>query len=252
MSRPSFTEVWDQARAFVTAEAALLVPVALTCFAIPSLLLQVVVPEPVAPQLLPTAGPWLWWFVPVLATMVFGSMALSVMALVPAVSVAEAFRRALGRLPVALASFAMLLFAAVLWASILGQLVQAAPRGASVFLLVLLTGLLIGAVRLAFLWPAIIDGHQGPVAVIRGVLALTRNKFWRLLGVVLLATVLTVLLVLVAQLAGGSLLILLGRAAGNETLGLGLMKALTAIVAGLCRMVIVVYIALLYRAAAQE
>ena len=250
MSRVSFAVVWDQARAFIVSEQALLAPVALAWFALPALLLSIVTPDPVPPNLLPAPGGWLAWLLPVYAAIMFGSMTLATMTLVPAISVREALRRATRRLPVGLGVMAIVLAALLVLIALLSQIIAFLPSAAPVIMLVLLSVMLIGAVRLSLVWPMLIDSDLGPIAVIQRTLGLTRTNFWRLLGLMLLAGMLSGLLIMVAELAGGSLLLLLGRAMGNDALGTGLVMALTAIVGGLCRMVVMVYMALLYRALA--
>jgi hypothetical protein len=256
MSRVSFTVVWDQARAFVASELSLLAPVALTCFAVPTLLLSIVVPQPKSLGSPLPDGPWMLWFLPILLLNIFGSMTLVAMTLVPAISVGEAMRRAFARLPIALAVMGLLMIALLFLSAILGLVASLVATVAgwgeagalSLATTLLVLGSVIFAVRMAVLWPALIDGHEGPIAAVRQSLRLTIGNFWHLLGLLLLAFAVTALLTLTAQLAGGSMLLLLGRLVGSEALGLGLAKALNSVVLSLWLMMIVVYTAFLYRA----
>lgn len=256
MSRVSYTDVWDQARAFVATELSLLAPVALTCFAVPTLLLSIVMPQPKSLGSPVPDGPWMFWLLPILLFNVFGSMTLVGMSLVPAISVGEAMRRALARLPIALAVIGLLMVVLLFMSAIVGIVASIVSMVAgwnetgalSLTTTLLFLGSVVIAVRMAVLWPTVVDRPDGPVAALRRSLRLTTGSFWHLFGLLLLALGITALLTLTAQLAGGSMMLLLGRLVGNEALGMGLAKALNAVVLGLWLMVIVVYTAFLYRA----
>jgi hypothetical protein len=256
MSRVSFTEVWDRARGFIAKEWSLLVPVALAWFAVPTMLLSIIMPQPKSlGEPLPN-GPWMLWFVPVFLLSIFGSMTLAAMTLVPAVSVGEALRRALARLPTALGALGLLIVAMLFLSLVLGLLASIAAAIAGwgetgalpLATMLLFAGSLVVAVRLAVLWPAVIDGEQGPFVAVRRSLTLTMGKFWRLFGLLLLAVAVTMLLTLATRLAGGSVLLILGDLVGSAALGIGLANALNAIVLSFWLMMVAVYVAFLYRA----
>lgn len=256
MSRVSLTEVWDQTRSFIAKELSLLAPVALCCFAVPLLVLSLVMPDPPAPGTPPPPGPWLFWPLPLFIIEIFGWLTLVSLALVPAISVGEAMRRGLTRLPIALGVLAVLFvaaFIAITTVAIVATLVASlggSGKNAAMSLTVvlMLATLLIAMTRLSVLWPAVVDGHEGPINTLRRALLLTGGEFWHLLGLLVLAGAVSALLSLTAQLAGGSLMLLLGRMVHSEALGRSLALALNAIVVGLWQMVTVVYVAFLYRA----
>jgi hypothetical protein len=256
MARVSFTEVWDQTRAFVTKELSLLTPVALSCFAVPLLVLSMIVPAPPAASTPPTFASWMIWPIPLFIIEIFGWLTLVALALVPAISVGEAMRRALTRLPVALGVLAILFVAAFIIISILGIVATIVTLAAgsgknatmSLFLILAIAALLIVMTRLSVLWPTVVDGQDGPIKSVQRTLQLTAGEFWHLFGLLLLASAVSAMLSLTAQLAGGSVMLLIGRMAGSEALGRTLMLVLNAIVVSLWQMVTVVYVAFLYRA----
>jgi hypothetical protein len=256
MARVSFTKVWDQTRAFVAREMSLLAPVALSCFAVPLLVLSLVMPPAPSVGTPPPPGPWLIWPIPLFIIEIFGWLTLVALALVPAISVGEAMRRALGRLPTALGVLAILFvvgFILISLEAIVATVVtMAAGSGQNVTMsltvtLLILT-LLILMTRLSVLWPVVIDRHDGPINSVRQALRLTTGEFWHLFGLLLLASAVSALLSLTAQLAGGSLMLLFGRMVHSDALGRSLALALNAIVLSLWQMVTVVYVAFLYRA----
>lgn len=256
MLRVSYGAVWDQARAFVASELSLLAPVALACFAVPTLLLSIVTPEPTTLDAAIPEGSWMLWLLPVMLLNIFGSMTLAGMALVPAISVGEAMRRAFSRTPIALGVIGLLMIVLLGLSMIVGLLagVISAVAGwgqsglRSLIVALLFLGSLIIAVRTIVLWPAVVDRRGGPVEAVRHSLRLTAGRARHLLGLLVLACGITLLLSVTAKFAGGSVLLLFGRLVGNEALGLGLADALNAVVLSLWLMMVVVYTAFLYRA----
>jgi hypothetical protein len=262
MARVSFTAVWDQTRAFVAKELSLLAPVALSCFALPLLLLTMVMPEPpTAPTMNkpPTLDARVFWFIPLILIQIFGWMTLVSLALVPAISVGEGLRRALARMPIALGVLAILAVVSFIVISITGIVTAVISMAAgsgkngtfSIAVMLLAVILLVMMIRLSVLWPAVVDGHDGPIKTLQRTLRLTDGEFWRLLGLLLLATAVSIVLSLTARLAGGSVMLLIGRMAHSEALGRMLASLLEAIVVSLWQMVTVIYVAFLYRAFAK-
>jgi hypothetical protein len=259
MSRVSFGEVWDQTRAFAAKEFALLAPVALACFAIPLIIWSIVEPETLDPAKPPPPGPWMIWPLPLFILQLMGWLTLASLTLIPGISVREAIRQALRRLPVALGILLVLLGVGILLAmaiAIVMGIVAVAGLGKEgvrpVTVLLMVGLLLVATTRLMVLWPNVAEGKDGPIQSLRRALHLTKGEFWRLFGLLLLAAVVSAVLTLTADVAGGSVMLLLGRMIGNEALGRILAVALSAIVVGLWQMLTVVYVAFLYRAYAAD
>jgi membrane-anchored glycerophosphoryl diester phosphodiesterase (GDPDase) len=85
----------------------------------------------------------------------------------------------------------------------IGAILGAFVGGATIF----------ASVRLMLLNPAVIDGNQGVVPSLRHAWALTRGCFWRLLGFIILITLLSGIASMAAQTIFGALA---GLAAGPE------------------------------------
>ncbi|WP_434403302.1 hypothetical protein [Sphingobium sp. DN12] len=229
MAAVSIGKAWEEAVAFVAREASLLFPVALLFLALPGLILQEMTPPQLAewmanPQRtgLPEIPPG-FALAMLLGVIIiwFGSLTLFALALRPGISVGEALRLGFARLPVLLgtALLAMFLIGGVMLAAILvavlaslvsesvgtsiGAILGAFVGGATIF----------ASVRLMLLNPAVIDGNQGVVPSLRHAWALTRGCFWRLLGFIILITLLSGIASMAAQTIFGALA---GLAAGPE------------------------------------
>ena len=256
MSRVSFGDVWEQTRTFIAKEAALLLPVALLCFAIPLMIWSLVMPETLDPAKPPAPGAWMLAPAPLMIVQLVGWLALVSLTLIPAISVREAMHHALRRLPAALGvvlllagmGFVLALAVAIL-AGFASAISGSGRDGAQqIFIVGMMAALLAVATRLAVLWPNVVDGRSGPIGTLKRTLRLTKGNGWRLLGLLILAAVVSGIIDLTAEKAGGSVLLILGRIVGNEALGQSLTLALSAVVVGLWQMVMVVYVAFLYRA----
>jgi membrane-anchored glycerophosphoryl diester phosphodiesterase (GDPDase) len=103
------------------------------------------------------------------------------------------------------------------------------------------------SMRLITLWPLLIDRNPGAMAAIRESFRLTGGHGLKIAGVVLLAGSAYLLATGVAQIAGGSVFLLLGRAIGDAAVGRLLTDIVVAAVAGLLATVWSVFVALLYR-----
>lgn len=253
MARVTMSDVWDEARAFVAREAALLLPLALATLGVASVLFDVARPDAAAGN--PPPGPWLLVLAPVLLLLLFGNLALSLLVLVPRASVAEACRGALARLwrlvlatllvsgGLLLASLPLVLVSAVAVAVGLGEVGQA-----------VVAVLLIGAafwigVRLLPLVPLIAIGNPrgSPAAAVREAFALTRGHAGVLAGMLLLYALVSLVVVVASQLSLGALLLLVGRATGSATLGTTLLALLSAVVTSIVQGAWTVFVAVLAR-----
>lgn len=212
MAVMSIGKAWEQAVAFVARERGLLFPVALLFVALPGLIVQEMTPPELAGWTMKDAFPdvplsfWLAMLIGVILIW-FGSLTLFALALRPGISVHEALRLSLARLPVLLGTalvVAGLLIAAVVVASIVvvALTLVAKPLGAA---LMMVLGVAVGgvmlfaSVRLLLLNPVVIDGADGVMASLRHSWALTRGHFWRLLGFILILTILSAIVGSAAQ-----------------------------------------------------
>lgn len=253
MARVTMADVWDEARAFMAREAALLVPLALATLGLASVLIDVVRPD-TRDGTVP-AGPWLLVLAPVLLLLLFGNLALSLLVLVPRASVAEACRGALARLWRLLAATLLVtggLLVAAIPLVLVSALAVAAGLGAlgqSLAGVLLIAGALWAAVRLLPLVPVIAIGNPraSPAAAVREAFALTRGHAGVLAGMLLVYALVSVVVLVASQLSLGALLLLVGRAAGSATLGATLLALLSAVVTSVVQGGWTVFVAVLAR-----
>lgn len=261
MASISIGKAWEESVAFIARESTLLLPVALLFVALPGLILQEMVP-PELTQWLMTQTKTTWppvgasfWVALVLTVVViwFGSLTLFALALRPGVSVGEALRLSVARLPVLLGTalllmglFGVIVLAGAILVAVL-TLISPAAAGLLVGLLTLALGasLIFASVRLVLLNPVVIDGTAGVRDSIRHAWALTRGHVLRLLTLLLALTVLSAIVSTAAQTVIGALV---GLAAGPDAARLtgGIASALVSTVVQLYMLVM---IARLYRQA---
>ena len=259
MTVMSIGKAWEEAVAFVARERSLLFPVALLFVALPGLILQEMTPPelarwtmdktampdvPVSFGLSMLIGVILIWF---------GSLALFALALRPGISVGEALRLSLSRLPVLLGT-ALVVLGTLLAVVIVAMIVVVAismvakPVGA-VLAMLLAMGcggvMLFASVRLLLLNPVVIDGHEGVMASLRQSWMLTRGHFWRLLGFILVLTLLSAIVGSAAQVIFGLLGRLVAGADGARLVG----GVAAAVVSTVVQVYMLVILARLYRQA---
>lgn len=261
MGRLSIGKAWEETLPFVAREAALLFPVALLFVALPTLILQEMAPPELTawsekpnfdaiPAMPPAFG-----FAMMLTVLLmwFGSLALFALALRPGISVGEALRLSLSRLPVLIGTALVvigLIAAVVILAVLIGVAFSFASVGIGAAIGVLLgfaaAGLVFFAsIRLVLLNPVVIDDRLGVMDSLRRAWALTRGHFWRLLGFFLVVMLLSTVAGTAAQVSFG----LIGRlVAGAEGARLAGGVAATA-VSSVVQVYMLVMLARLYRQA---
>lgn len=253
MATMSIGKAWEEASAFVRRESALLLPVAALFVALPALILQEMTP-PELSQWSMSANrstmppvPGSYWAAMVLTFVLiwFGSLALFALALRPGISVGEALRLSLSRLPVLLGTallagvgFTVLIFVAAL--------LSVAVRPAA-GLAVGIAGMAViyASVRLLLLHPVVIDGQAGVIASLRQSWALTKGHFWRLLAFVAVVMLLSLILASAAQAVLGTVAGLVGGADAARIVG-GIAGAAVSTVV---QVYLLVMLARLYRQA---
>jgi hypothetical protein len=252
MARFSIGRVWDEAWAFLRAESALLVPVALATIGAAMLLLTQVIPDPVNDAL--PRGPWLLWLIPVYVLMLAGIIAVSALVLRPGISVAESFRLALRRLPIA-AGMVLLIAALSVVASVpvaLASLIDVQRGGAPGGLTAMANGAMLAVtvwlwIRLLPMWAVVTDGRTTPLAVLRDSFALTRGIAGRLLGLTVIAGAAAIMVGAAILFGGGAVLMLIGRAIGGTEMAALLVAILMAVLVAAATTIWTVLIAILYR-----
>jgi len=259
MTVMSIGKAWEEAVAFVARERSLLFPVALLFVALPGLILQEMTPPELASWTpakasLPNVPPG-FWLALLLGVIIiwFGSLALFALALRPGISVGEALRLSIARLPVLLGTalvVAGVLIAALVVAMIVVVAISlvAKPVGAALAMLLGIgTGavMIFASVRLLLLNPVVIDGSEGVMASLRHGWTLTRGHFWRLLGFILILTLLSAIAGAAAQAVFGLIGNLIGGADGGRLTGGVAAAAVSTVV----QVYMLVMLARLYRQA---
>jgi hypothetical protein len=258
----SIGKAWEEAVAFVAREATLLFPVALLFVALPGVILQEMTPpelqawfaEPkmdAIPAMPPGFG------LAMLLTIIliwFGSLALFALALRPGISVGEALRLSIARLPVLIGTALVvvgIVSAIFVGAALVGVVFSLASRQLAAAVGILLgfgaAGLIFFAsIRLVLLNPVVIDTRLGVMASLRQAWALTRGYIWRLFGFLIIVMLLSTIAGSAAQAIVGSLV---GLASGAEAARFagGLAGAAVSSVA---QVYMLVMLARLYRQAA--
>lgn len=258
MATMSIGKAWEEASAFVRRERALLLPVAALFVALPAVILQEMTPPeltqwsmaPNRATLPPVPGSY--WAAMILTFLLiwFGSLALFALALRPGISVGEALRLSLSRLPVLIGTaalgFAALMLITVV-ATLLAGILSIAARPAAILVLVGVGGaMLYASIRLMLLHPVVIDGKAGVVASIRQAWALTKGHFWRLLAFIVVIMMLSLIVGGAAQTVLGALAGLVGGAEAARIVG-GIAGAAVSTVV---QVYLLVMLARLYRQAA--
>lgn len=252
MTTMSIGKAWEETLVFIAREAALLFPVAMLFIALPGLVLQELTPPELAAwSLAPKAGTmprvppgYAMGLMLSVVLMWFGSLALFALASRPGISVAEALRLSLARLPVLLGASLLAAGAGVLAILLLAiPLMLLVGPAAPLAVIVLVAGVV--GTRLILLNLVVVDGTEGATGSIRRAWKLTKGHFWRLLGLLVILTLLSAIAASAAQAVFGVLAGLVGGASAAQFIG-GLAAAVASTV---IQVYLLVMLARLYRQA---
>lgn len=262
MRRVSIEQSFVWAQTFVRAEWRLLIPVALAFLALPLLLFELLAPQWMTTAITPpppgaTAADLMARLsalpiaLVILALSFLGSLAMTALALLPGLSVAEALVLAGRRVGIAIAAGFLIMLALVGFVIVASLVLTLAGLGVPVQQGLLL-GLLFGVglvlwVRLVPLLPVIVERRIGPIAAMRLSWNLTHGNFWRVLGALALYLVGCTIVLLAVRTAIGTVLLLLTRAVGAADLGPMLLAILVRAVSALFSMGLAVLIVGFYR-----
>lgn len=251
MATFSIGAAWDKMTGFVRRESGLLVPVSMATFGLAAVLFSFAMPEGVDPVSAKVSGGQVLLIIPVMLLLALGNMAVTILALTPGTSVAEALRRAVVRLPI-LVGAAFILGFAMCVALLIVTIIIAPFAGTGVaaaaiilpfaFLLVL-----VFAVPMLLLSPVIAMEETSPITSLRRVIELARGNISRLFISVSVVTMVTMLISLIATVVIGALAKLLALAIGQPML-VGLIgDIILAGISALLSMANAAYIAFAYR-----
>ena len=247
MTKLSISKAWDEARAILGRDGRLFVAVALAMIVVPGTISDLVTPAAPAGEL-PEPGTWMIVAAIAIVIGMIGQLAMARLAMTPGLTVGDSIRHGAARLP-------SYIGATLLWiapfalavALLVPRLAPAQPDPAVVllFLAIAIAGLVI-AVRFLLTLPVTSAEQAGPVEILRRSWALTRGRWWKLFGFLLIFLI-AVLIVMVA--VGSVIGTTVGLAFGEiEPLSIGalLVALVTKIVTALVSVVFVVMLARIY------
>lgn len=252
MTRISIGRIWDEVWAFLRAESALWLPVALATIGTAMLVLTLVIPDPVDDRL--PGGPWLLWLIPIYVLMLTGILAITTLVLRPGASVGESLTHAMRRLPAAAGvvlltgAISLIVSVPVSIASAIDTQRSGAPGGlTAVVNAAMLVAMVWLWVRLLPMWAVIADRPATPLAALRESFGLTRGATGRLLALTLIVGAALAISGAALLFGAGAVLMIVGRAAGDPALGSLLVSILLATVAAVAAAIWTVVVACLYR-----
>jgi len=209
--RLSVGQAWQETRAVLTRDGGLIATVALALLVLPGVLVGLAAP---AGSQAATSGGLGWLFILSTIFAFVGQIAISRIALGPALTVGQAISVGFRRIFSFVLSWMLWLFPFLILMSLVlgasGADLQAlatpgaAPPqlglGVNLALLALIVGVLVVAIHMIMLVPAAADTKLGPVGLVKRSWQLSRGRALKLFGIMLLAGVL--FLVLVVGLGG--------------------------------------------------
>ncbi|WP_076068455.1 hypothetical protein [Sphingomonas montana] len=242
--RLSLADVADRTRGFVRREAGLLLPLAFATTGLATLLWDLAAPTVSVGQRA-APGPWLLVLFPVTLLFLIGNMAVAALVVTGGaaggVSVRDALRVAVDRLGNALLVLLLFLGAALVLTAVVSVIAILIGRGigwpaqqaTSLALLLILPAVLVAAIRLLTLWPAIAARapRPAPVQAVRDAFATTRGLFSRLVAVTILYALAYMLILGAIEFGLGSVLLLVGRATGQAA-AMGVLLSVVGAMAG--------------------
>ena len=265
MAKLSITTAWNETAAFVKQEAGPLFLIAFGLMTLPSIILQVILPQLIPgfgePGATPSemftgmVGLMLVLFIPVIVISLWGNLTITVLALRRETVIGHAFRVAATRLlPLIGASLIILIAAGLAMTPIVmiaaaagGAAGTSAGAGSAALLLVVLMPVFVFvAVRLMLMTPAAAAESVGPIEIIKRSWRLTSGNFWKLFGfLILLIITLMVLMIAVGAVLG---IAIAATAGAPEPGSLAALLALlvTGVIQAVFSMILAVAIARIY------
>lgn len=259
MTAFSLGTVWEETIAFLRRESGLMIPVALAIYGPAQLMMDFGLQKAYALRAnADAANSWQALLVlPGGLLMLLGNLVVTLLVMVPGISVGEALSGGIRRLPTAIGAM-FLVFTAVMAAALaimvaasFGSLLFGAdPRSpvlvSQLFVLILIPA---GVVWLRLLLLPTVTAVEplGPAAAIRRAWDLARGNMLRFLGVWVILLFLSILLAMVEMFVVGSVAELLKRVTGELVLPMMLQSIANAAIGALLSMGLAVYLALVYR-----
>jgi hypothetical protein len=256
MTALSIGKAWEETVAFVKREGQLLFPVGLLFLAIPFAILLQMIPAGylhVTPggtaKLPPLPGAVQVAIIVTVIITLIGTLTLYALALKPGISVAEAIRLGVHRLPVLVGASALValgyLLAVVILSLIAGMLsIAIGPNVAVTLVLVIVLPLMIFvAARLMLLNAVVVNSQAGVISSLKTAWTLTAGTVWRLLGFLIVLVMLTTILQMAVQGVFGTI----GTLIGGPRAGQATADVAVAACSGVVQVYFLVMTARIYR-----
>ncbi|SDC44854.1 hypothetical protein SAMN05444678_10380 [Sphingomonas sp. YR710] len=255
MSSFSIDAIWEETVVFLRRESGLVLPVAMATFGLGMLILGFAADargEGAAQS--PVSGVNGLLLIPALLLTVIGNMAVSLMALRSRLSVGEALRIALARVPVAIVVgliVAALIFGVFVVAVVIVTLIGLVVPSDNVTrlneaIILSCVPIIWGQVRLLVLWPTLADGSMGPIDALKHSFRLTRGKTLRALAISVMFGLAYMTLISISQLALVPVARLLAMASGQGELLRVAAELIVAFIGSVLMMGWTVYLAFAY------
>jgi hypothetical protein len=253
--RISLGSVWETTAGFVRAESALLAPLAMLGFGLPTVAILLAVPMDAAEAGMLKPGAWMLWLLPCGLFSMLGSIAVSALVLTPGVSVREAMLVAIARLPAAIGllllyvGLQVVLSVPVALATLVDLRVSGGAGPIAMIANLAGIGVMIWLfVRVLPIWAVLADRPQGPWAAVRTAFRLTGGCYARLLALRIVMAAAAGIAMLVLLIPIGAVAQLIGMATGNAQVSVILSFVATGVVVAAVVGLWTVYVARLYRA----
>ncbi|MBA2935871.1 hypothetical protein HZF05_17460 [Sphingomonas sp. CGMCC 1.13654] len=246
--------VWEEAMAFCKAEAALLTPLALLGFALPAVVLSLLMPDKLVIGSQPQLGAWMLWIVPYALFSMLGTLSISALTSRPGISVSEALQIGLRRVPtgIAVALMALGLVVVALVPVIVVGVVEMSVHGKPgpftlIAYLAALVGLIWVSLRLLPVWATIATGQVGSAETVRATLAATRERAPLMLVLRLIAWISEALVWMAITMPVGAVLRVVGRVTGAGRVTDFILLLVSACIGAALGAVWTVFVAMLQR-----
>ncbi len=248
----SIGAAWEEMIAFVRRESAILVPVAMATFGVGAIFISIALPdEAFTPGKPMHFDARTWLLLPAFLLILLGNVATAAIVLLPGMTVGEALRRSLAKMPIVVGVIAItgaaLLFVMIIFGMILTPLTANSVQAAALLAPIVFAMLTMISVPMLLLAPVIAIEPLNPIATLRRLARLTKGNAGRLFAILCALLLINMTVSIIATVVIGALTKLAALTVGlPELITLIGDIVMAAISAGLA-MAIGVYLAFVYR-----
>lgn len=249
MAALSISRAWDDTKACLRRDGRLYAIVALALFVVPGVIAELVTPAAPAGQL-PSPGYWTALSILALVISLIGQLAVCRLALGPVVRVGDAIRHGARRAPAYVAAAIIWILPFLLLFSLLaaraGGNPQTMPPAVALSMLALLIAFVGLAVRLILASPVASAEPLGPLGILKRSWALTRGRWLKLFGCLLLFVIALLIAMAAVSAVVGLLSTLLFGEIEPLSVGALLLSLATQIVGAVVTTLLMIMLARIY------